>query len=150
VGARPIQVTSRQMLEPLYEQATGPSLNFLMDLIGRPTCSAWCWQDHSETVASAWFTSVGDEGELIDIRVAENKRRRGLGASLLRFALGELTTTGLAVCRLEVRQSNHAARRLYKGLGFEDTGQRSNYYRVQEGREDAILMAIDLKAILNS
>jgi len=54
---------------------------------------------------------------------------------------------GLAVCRLEVRQSNQAARKLYESLGFEVTGRRPNYYRVQEGREDAILMAVDIKAI---
>jgi ribosomal protein S18 acetylase RimI-like enzyme len=35
-------------------------------------------------------------------------------------------------------------------LGFETVGQRPNYYRVQEGREDAILMAVNLEAMSNS
>ena len=121
-----------------------------MNLIGQPTtCKAWYWEDQGEAVACAWFTHVGEEGELIDIRVAENKRRMGLAASLLNFTLGELASIGVTVCRLEVRQSNFAARGLYEGLGFETVGQRPNYYRVQEGREDAILMAANIKAMFN-
>ena len=151
MGAQPIKEITRKKLRPLYESSAGPSLNFLMDLIVHPTSTAWYWEDEAEAepVACAWFTHVGDEGELIDIRVAENKRRLGLAAGLLRFALGELMGNGMEVCRLEVRQSNHAARKLYEGLGFETTGRRPNYYRVQEGREDAILMAVNIKAISN-
>ncbi|MDG1011798.1 MAG: GNAT family N-acetyltransferase [Luminiphilus sp.] len=147
MGAQPIHEIARKKLRPLYEGSGGPSLNFLMDLIAKPTTRAWYWEDHAEAVASAWFTHVGDEAELIDIRVAENKRRMGLAVGLLRFALEALMGNGLAVCRLEVRQSNQAARKLYESLGFEVTGRRPNYYRVQEGREDAILMAVDIKAI---
>ena len=150
MGAQPIQAITREKLRPLYEAAAGPSLNFLMDLIEQPaTCKAWYWADGAEAAASAWFTHVGEECELIDIRVAENKRRIGLAASLLSFALMELKCFGATVCRLEVRQSNHAARGLYEGLGFETVGQRPNYYRVQEGREDAILMAVNIEAMLN-
>jgi [ribosomal protein S18]-alanine N-acetyltransferase len=151
MGAQPIQAITREKLRPLYEAAAGPSLNFLMDLIAQPaTCTAWYWEDGTEAVASAWFSHVAGEGELIDIRVAENKRRTGLAGSLLSFALGELVGVGVTVCRLEVRQSNYAARGLYEGLGFETVGQRPNYYRVQEGREDAILMAVNLEAMSNS
>lgn len=150
MGAQPIQAVTRGQLRPLYEAAAGPSLKFLMDLIARPnTCKAWYWENGAEAVACAWFTHVGEEGELIDIRVAENKRRMGLAASLLNFTLGELASIGVTVCRLEVRQSNFAARGLYEGLGFEAVGQRPNYYRVQEGREDAILMAANIKAMFN-
>ena len=150
MGAQPIQAVTIGQLRPLYEAAAGPSLKFLMDLIARPnTCKAWYWENGAEAVACAWFTHVGEEGELIDIRVAENKRRTGLAASLLNFTLGELASIGVTVCRLEVRQSNFAARGLYEGLGFETVGQRPNYYRVQEGREDAILMAANIKAMFN-
>ena len=150
MGVQPIQAITREKLRPLYETAAGPSLNFLMDLIPQPTtCKAWYWAEGAEAVASAWFTHVGEECELIDIRVAENKRRIGLAASLLNFTLMELKRVGVTVCRLEVRQSNHAARGLYEGLGFEIVGQRPNYYRVQEGKEDAILMAINIKAMFN-
>ena len=72
MGAQPIQAVTRGQLRPLYEAAAGPSLKFLMDLIARPnTCKAWYWENGAEAVACAWFTHVGEEGELIDIRVAE-------------------------------------------------------------------------------
>ena len=147
MGAQRINEIARKKLIPLYKGSGGPSLNFLMDLITQPASTAWYWEDEAEAVASAWFTCVGDEGELIDICVAENKRRMGLAGALLQFALEELMGNGVAVCRLEVRQSNQAAIKLYESLGFEVTGRRPNYYRVQEGREDAILMAVDIKAI---
>ena len=46
---------------------------------------------------------------------------------------------------LEVRISNEVAIDLYKKMGFKEIGLRRNYYRLREGREDAILMSKTLK-----
>jgi ribosomal-protein-alanine N-acetyltransferase len=50
--------------------------------------------------------------------------------------------TALAVggerATLEVRRSNHAARRLYEGLGFRVRGVRADYYT--EPVEDALIL----------
>jgi len=46
---------------------------------------------------------------------------------------------------LEVRISNAIAIDLYKAAGFKEIGLRKNYYRLKEGREDAILMSKSLK-----
>jgi ribosomal-protein-alanine N-acetyltransferase len=42
---------------------------------------------------------------------------------------------------LEVRASNHAAIQLYSAYGFHQVGRRPHYYRLPDGREDALVMA---------
>jgi ribosomal-protein-alanine N-acetyltransferase len=45
---------------------------------------------------------------------------------------------------LEVRPSNPRAVTLYESLGFYDIGRRPNYYPARRGREDAVVMAMEL------
>ena len=46
---------------------------------------------------------------------------------------------------LEVRPSNLAAIRLYQRLGFEQIGIRRGYYQAPDGREDAIVLKLELR-----
>ena len=45
---------------------------------------------------------------------------------------------------LEVRPSNPVAKALYDSLGFNEIGRRPSYYPARGGREDAIVMALDM------
>jgi [ribosomal protein S18]-alanine N-acetyltransferase len=45
---------------------------------------------------------------------------------------------------LEVRPSNPRAIELYRDEGFNEIGLRPNYYPAEKGREDAIVMALEL------
>jgi ribosomal protein S18 acetylase RimI-like enzyme len=45
---------------------------------------------------------------------------------------------------LEVRNSNNAAIALYRKFGFSDDGVRREYYPAADGREDALLMSMQL------
>ena len=45
---------------------------------------------------------------------------------------------------LEVRPSNPKAIALYHDLGFNEIGRRPQYYPADKGREDALVMAIEL------
>ena len=45
---------------------------------------------------------------------------------------------------LEVRPSNVAARQLYARFGFSEITIRRGYYPLGHGREDAILMGMNL------
>jgi ribosomal-protein-alanine N-acetyltransferase len=51
-----------------------------------------------------------------------------------------LESESVSVCHLEVRRSNSAALALYQRSNFQVVGERANYYRGKDGREDAILM----------
>jgi [ribosomal protein S18]-alanine N-acetyltransferase len=45
---------------------------------------------------------------------------------------------------LEVRRSNAVAQALYAGFGFRPLGERRAYYPAYDGREDAIVLGLDL------
>lgn len=79
-----------------------------------------------------------DEGDITNIAVSEEFRRRHIGQSLLQTLLSETDRRGMARIFLEVRESNQAARNLYEKYGFRVTGRRKNYYR--KPTEDGLIM----------
>lgn len=81
---------------------------------------------------------VADEAEVLNLAVAPEWRRRGLGSALLLALIKELQSRQLASVFLEVRESNHAALDFYNNHGFLPTGRRTAYYR--DPVEDAICM----------
>ena len=87
-------------------------------------------------------SAVADEGEILNLAVAQERRRKGLGRTLLECCLGWLVERGVATVYLEVRRSNAAAIAMYEGLGFAVSGVRANYYR--KPTEDAVTMARDV------
>ncbi|MBN7798516.1 ribosomal protein S18-alanine N-acetyltransferase [Parahaliea mediterranea] len=87
---------------------------------------------------------VLDEASIHNVAVAPRARRRGIARDLVRHLRGELPDDTTR-CLLEVRASNHGALALYRGLGFVEDGRRRNYYPVEHGREDAVLMSLDLQ-----
>ena len=81
--------------------------------------------------------TVGDEGEIGTLAVAETVRGQGLGETIFRALLEECSRRGARKMYLEVRESNSSARRLYARLGFHTVGERLDYY---ENGETAIIM----------
>lgn len=84
---------------------------------------------------------AADEGELANIAVADAHRGQGLGAQLLDAVLAEAASRGTRTTWLEVRESNAAARRLYAGRGFVESGRRRKYYDAPV--EDALVYRRD-------
>ena len=64
------------------------------------------------------------ESELLNLAVAQKYRRKGVAKSLLQSLLKGPGGTVF----LEVRESNSAARNLYKSMGFQEVSLRRNYY----------------------
>ena len=85
----------------------------------------------------AVLSAILDEGNLDNIAVAPQARRRGVADALLSTLTG-LGREHLARLMLEVRASNAAAIALYEKHGFIPVGRRKNYYAAP--REDAVLM----------
>ena len=82
-----------------------------------------------------------DIGHIKDLAVRPDARGVGIGRRLLREALLELSLSGAAVAKLEVRAGNDAARSLYRAEGFEPTRRVPRYYG--DG-EDALLLVTEL------
>ena len=76
---------------------------------------------------------VLDEAELLLLATDPGRRRRGVGAALLRSVEGEAAMRGARALHLEVRDGNDAIK-LYRNAGFVKVGQRRNYYRGTGGR----------------
>jgi len=71
---------------------------------------------------------IDGEWELENIVVAEKARRRGAGTRLLTEFIEHVSVENGSAIFLEVRESNHVARSMYRKAGFEETGVRRNYY----------------------
>jgi ribosomal-protein-alanine N-acetyltransferase len=85
-----------------------------------------------------------DEAELLDIAVATEHQRHGWGRKLLEEMMVLSRRHEMRRLVLEVRASNAAAIGLYRSMGFADIGLRRDYYPAENGREDAILMGLEL------
>jgi [ribosomal protein S18]-alanine N-acetyltransferase len=98
-------------------------------------------------VAYCMLRVVADEVHVNNLAVAPAQRRHGLGRRLLRLGLGVAAERGALSAHLEVRQSNLAAIRLYRTLGFATAGLRRDYY--SNPTEDALrLECCDLQVPL--
>ncbi len=82
--------------------------------------------------------SVCKEVTITKVAVDKEYRRQGIAEALMRAVMCQLEQENDEVVFLEVRKTNESAKNLYKKLGFEEYGERKNYYR--EPTEDAILM----------
>ena len=71
---------------------------------------------------------VLDEGQIINVAVHPDARRRGVGRSLMEAAQTYAKERGIVFLSLEVRESNIAARSLYSSLGWEEQGIRKGFY----------------------
>ena len=89
-------------------------------------------------IGYAIYWWVGDQAELGNVAVANVARRQGVGELLVQESLERATKRGVREVFLEVRPSNHSARRLYERLGFREVGRRRNYY--VKPIEDALVM----------
>jgi ribosomal-protein-alanine N-acetyltransferase len=83
-----------------------------------------------------WF--VAHEVHVTNFAVHPAHRHRGIGRRLMGTLLELYRQQGAARVALEVRPSNHEARRLYESFGFRQVGLRKGYYF--DTGEDALLM----------
>ncbi|HEX2219356.1 MAG TPA: ribosomal protein S18-alanine N-acetyltransferase [Gemmatimonadales bacterium] len=81
-------------------------------------------------------------GEILNLAVAPEFRRRGIGGELLEAGLEEFQRRRAHEVFLEVRESNRSAQALYLARGFRPVGQRASYYR--NPREDALVLRLSL------
>ena len=81
---------------------------------------------------------IAGEGNITNVAVAKDARRRGVGTGLLTYLMQEGNREGVSAYTLEVRISNEAAIHMYEKLGFVSEGIRPNFY--EKPTEDAMIM----------
>ena len=82
-----------------------------------------------------------NESHLLNIGIKEMFRNRGIGQELLEQIVHASKSMGCKKIFLEVRVSNNQAIGLYNKTGFKQVSVKRNYYRLPDGREDALVMS---------
>lgn len=81
---------------------------------------------------------IFEEGEILNIAVAPEAQRKGVGQALLDYALDYFKNHGVDRATLEVRSSNDRAQNFYRKNGFKPFAVRKKYY--SRPLEDGIIM----------
>jgi ribosomal-protein-alanine N-acetyltransferase len=89
---------------------------------------------------------AGGEAEVLTLAVTPERRRQGIGRSLLTSAQTLARSRGIETLFLEVAADNAAALGLNKGAGFEQVGRRRGYYAGAGGTTDALVLRCDLNS----
>lgn len=105
---------------------------------------AWVMHSDGRIVGYSLMSIAAGEAHVLNVCVAPEMQGRGLGRRLLRALLQIARGQGAARVFLEVRPSNAAAIALYHDEGFNEIGRRPRYYPAHDGREDALVMALEL------
>ncbi|WP_133500627.1 ribosomal protein S18-alanine N-acetyltransferase [Cognatilysobacter terrigena] len=104
------------------------------------------WVLDIDGVIAGYFllSLAAGEAHVLNICVAPEFQGHGHGRRLLRSLVQLARSRGAQRIFLEVRPSNRHAIVLYDQEGFNEIGRRPRYYPAKDGREDAIVMAMEL------
>lgn len=100
--------------------------------------TGWVAEEHATVIGFLVARRVLSDLEILNLAVRPDTRRCGVGASLVREALGWGKKFRAEKVLLEVRASNLAALHFYERHGFRATGRRPRYYA--SPIEDALLL----------
>jgi ribosomal-protein-alanine N-acetyltransferase len=89
--------------------------------------------------AGLWL--MVDQAHVVTVAVTPDAQRRGYGRLLVYGLLQLAQREGMGSATLEVRESNAAARALYREYGFYEVGVRKRYYA--DNHEDAVIMTTE-------
>jgi ribosomal-protein-alanine N-acetyltransferase len=106
--------------------------------------ACWVVREGKRVIAYAVLMLAAGEAHLLNLSVAAPSQRRGHGRSLLHSVVQFAREHKARVLFLEVRPTNAVGQRLYAGYGFRQIGVRRAYYPAHKGREDALVLALDL------
>jgi len=101
-----------------------------------------CWglQAGKDLIGYCIQTHAAGENHLLNLCIASQWQRQGLGNILLDHAVRLARLHGCERMFLEVRPSNEPAIHIYEKAGFQPVGRRKNYY--MDTREDAVVMSL--------
>jgi len=108
--------------------------------------NCWVLAHGAEIVGYGVLTVAAGEAHVLNVCVGHDHQGLGLGKRLMQRLIDLARWHRAERIFLEVRPSNTRAIALYDHLGFNEIGKRPNYYPATRGREDAIVMALELLA----
>lgn len=104
-----------------------------------------CVLVRDRTIVGYGVLSTGaNEAHILNVCVVSDQRGNGHGRRIVKRLLDMARWHRSERVFLEVRPSNPHAIALYESIGFNEFGRRPNYYPSKRGREDALVMAMEL------
>ena len=101
-----------------------------------------CIKEDEKTVGYIGVWNIAGEGNITNVAVHPDYRRKGYGKILVEKMKDYAKTEDFYFLTLEVNENNINAYNLYKKCGFYEIGRRRKYYH---NTYDAILMQYDIK-----
>ena len=118
-----------------------PERSFRFELTENEASRSWVAEVDGRIVDMIVNWLLVDEVHVATIATHPDFRRQGIAKKLLTHTLRYMSGEGAITSFLEVRESNAAAREMYRKFGYEETGRRKGYYK--DNNEDAILMTLE-------
>ena len=103
----------------------------------------WVCEEDNKIVGYSIMTMGVGEAHILNISVHPDEQGQGIGRKMMENLI-EKAKREAETMFLEVRPSNPGAIALYQKLGFNEIGVRKGYYPAEHGREDAIMLALEL------
>lgn len=104
----------------------------------------WLQEQQGAIVGYGVLSIAAGEAHVLNLCTTPGHEGQGLGQRMLQALLKIARGHRAQRVFLEVRPSNPRAITLYERSGFNEIGRRPRYYPAHDGREDAIVMAMEL------
>jgi ribosomal-protein-alanine N-acetyltransferase len=118
-----------------------PTTAFERELTQNPMARYVVLREAERITGFAGLWLMVDEAHVVTVAVLPEARGRGFGAALVHALVTVAIEHEMSVATLEVRESNEAARALYRRYGFYEVGLRKRYYA--DNHEDAVIMTTE-------
>jgi ribosomal-protein-alanine N-acetyltransferase len=103
----------------------------------------WVCEAQDKVLGYSLLSLAVGEAHILNVSVDPAEQKQGIGRKMMENAIDYARGRAETVF-LEVRPSNTHAIALYEDLGFNEIGIRKGYYPTENGREDAIMLALQL------
>lgn len=128
-------------LEAASFDATWPATAFEHELTQNPAARYILVEMDGRVVAFGGLWLQFDQAHVVTVAVDPLMRRGGYGRLAVHALIAVADAFEMEDATLEVRESNEAARALYRVYGFYEVGRRKHYYA--DNGEDALIMTTE-------
>lgn len=106
--------------------------------------NCWVCEEMDRVLGYSIVSVAVGEAHILNISVDPAEQGQGIGRKMLENLIEVARNKKAEAVYLEVRPSNIGALALYQNMGFNEIGVRKGYYPTETGREDALMLALQL------
>lgn len=118
---------SKENLESIFKKET------LEDYIIEDETNHIFVYEKDELIGFIIIWESDEYGQIIDLVVKDDDRRKGYGKDLIEYSIDYLKSINVKSLSLEVSENNKRAIKLYKKMGFKKERILKNYYKNSNG-----------------